>query len=262
MESIQNYFDSEGKLKVWPSKRTAKLKVLKYLAQKFEYNRFYTEKEVNKIIEDNHCFNDYFILRRELINNKLLIRLRDGSRYWRGTFISEEKFQTQSLTIENCSQEYKESIKEAYMSCSYMGEYTGESLCEQDIDNIMNNPELPPGGSREFTGFKLIREVDSQSVIGGIEYYTGYDDSSTLWIGLMFIHKNFQTKGFGSEVIKAFTELARSGGFKRIGLGVYLKNWQGLRFWIREGFNQIRDMHGDRVFGQDKFALLSLYKQL
>jgi hypothetical protein len=83
MSNINNFIDSTGKIKVWPSKHDAKVQVLQYLADKFEYNRFYTEKEVNRVIESNHTFGDFFLLRREMIEKKLLSRTKSGDKYWR-----------------------------------------------------------------------------------------------------------------------------------------------------------------------------------
>jgi hypothetical protein len=81
--SILNFIDKEGRIKIWPSKREMKLQVLEYLAEKFEFGRFYKECEVNGIISQWHTFNDYFLLRRGLIESGLLSRTRDGAKYWR-----------------------------------------------------------------------------------------------------------------------------------------------------------------------------------
>ena len=43
----------------------------------------YTEKEINKIIDQLHSFEDIALLRRELICRKYLSRLDDGSEYLR-----------------------------------------------------------------------------------------------------------------------------------------------------------------------------------
>ena len=83
MENLHKFLDPEGKINKWPTRREYKLEVLTYLASKFEPGRDYKEKEVNEIIESWHSFSDYFQLRRELIDNRLLFRTRDGSRYWR-----------------------------------------------------------------------------------------------------------------------------------------------------------------------------------
>lgn len=81
--NIKNYLNEEGQIKIWPSKQMKKLEVLKYLVQFFQFNYNYSEKEVNEIINKHHTFNDYFLLRRELINNHLLSRTTNGAKYWR-----------------------------------------------------------------------------------------------------------------------------------------------------------------------------------
>ncbi len=81
--NIENYLNEDGKIKIWPSKQLKKLEVLTYLVQFFQFNYNYSEKEVNEIINEHHTFNDYFLLRRELINNHLLSRTLNGAKYWR-----------------------------------------------------------------------------------------------------------------------------------------------------------------------------------
>lgn len=87
-EDIIRFLDDEQKIKIWPSKVEKKLQILEYLATKFEYGRIYSEKEVNTIIETWHSFNDYFLLRRALVDYKLLCRTRNGAQYWRESAIS------------------------------------------------------------------------------------------------------------------------------------------------------------------------------
>jgi len=81
--NISGFLDVNGKVKIWPAKRDKKEEVLKYLASKFECDRFYTEKEVNAIAEQWHTFGDYFLIRRELVDFGLLSRTTDGSKYWK-----------------------------------------------------------------------------------------------------------------------------------------------------------------------------------
>lgn len=85
--SILIFLDSEGKIKQIPVRNRTKIPVLSYLAGKFETSRDYTEKEVNRIIDEWHTFNDYFILRRLLVDHNMLNRTPDGTRYW----VAEEK---------------------------------------------------------------------------------------------------------------------------------------------------------------------------
>ena len=81
-KNLMNFLDADGKLKVFPSKQKDRLMVLKHLATRFESGRRYTEFEVNDIIDRAHAFQDRCLLRRELYNNHLLGRERNGSAYW------------------------------------------------------------------------------------------------------------------------------------------------------------------------------------
>lgn len=81
--NISNFLDDKNKIKIWPAKQEMKFELLAYLSTKFEYDRTYSEKEVNSIINEWHTFNDYFLLRRGLIDYKLLSRTNNGAKYWK-----------------------------------------------------------------------------------------------------------------------------------------------------------------------------------
>ena len=81
-KKLDNYFDSNGKLLQYPSKRPMRIIVLIKIVEQMEANRKYTEKEVNEIIRLNISFGDIELIRREMYQYKLLGRLRDGSEYW------------------------------------------------------------------------------------------------------------------------------------------------------------------------------------
>lgn len=84
--NITRFLDDSGKITQLAEKKKVRVAILTYLAEKFEANQNYTEKEVNTICDEWHTFGDYFILRRELIDNGLLCREPNGSRYWKPKF--------------------------------------------------------------------------------------------------------------------------------------------------------------------------------
>jgi hypothetical protein len=53
---------------------------LLWIIELFDPNEFYTEKEVNGILKP--VYVDYVMLRRYLVDFKLLDRKKDGSLYW------------------------------------------------------------------------------------------------------------------------------------------------------------------------------------
>ena len=79
---LKNFLDGENRLKAFPSKRKLQLCAVRYLAEKFEPGRIYTEGEVNGVLSRWHTFRDPETLRRELYQNHFLDRKRDGSAYW------------------------------------------------------------------------------------------------------------------------------------------------------------------------------------
>lgn len=83
MSKFKNFLDDQGRVTTWPSKKSLKIEVIKYMASHFETDKIYTEKEVNAIIDQWHTFGDYFMLRRGMIEFKLLARTRDGAEYWK-----------------------------------------------------------------------------------------------------------------------------------------------------------------------------------
>ena len=79
---IERFLD-DGKVAVWPSKTKFKQAARQYLAKNIEPKKYYTEKEINHLLNQYHTFNDPALLRRELCDHGLLKRNRYGTRYWR-----------------------------------------------------------------------------------------------------------------------------------------------------------------------------------
>ncbi|NPV93187.1 MAG: DUF2087 domain-containing protein [Firmicutes bacterium] len=63
-----------------PKKQKRRLGLLRRVIASFEPGREYTEKEVNELLRE--VYPDYVELRRCLVDDRLLDRLPDGSRYW------------------------------------------------------------------------------------------------------------------------------------------------------------------------------------
>ena len=72
--ALKNFLDERGRLTAFPAKRKTKIYALCYLAEKFERDKKYTEKEVNEVLKAWHTFDDPATLRRELYDYKFLDR--------------------------------------------------------------------------------------------------------------------------------------------------------------------------------------------
>ena len=78
---MYKFINESGEIIKWPKKPSEKEVVVIYLATKFDYDKKYTEKEINSIIDKYHLFNDVPLLRRELVSRRFLSRKDDGSEY-------------------------------------------------------------------------------------------------------------------------------------------------------------------------------------
>ncbi|MEN9563504.1 MAG: hypothetical protein RIR73_1748 [Chloroflexota bacterium] len=77
---LKAHLNPDGSIKTIPAPPKLQV-ILDYLIQFFEFDKDYTEKEVNTIIRR---FNeDTAGLRRDLIEANMLARISDGSKYWR-----------------------------------------------------------------------------------------------------------------------------------------------------------------------------------
>ena len=78
---LKNYLNADGTLKQIPAPGRKQIILLNFIVEAFAYDTNYTEKEVNTILRRFHI--DTAALRRYLVDNGLMARESDGTRYWR-----------------------------------------------------------------------------------------------------------------------------------------------------------------------------------
>ena len=85
---LRDFLDSSNppRLREIPAQRKKRQALVRWLADQFEWDRDYAEKEVNAILKRHH--EDAAYLRRELVGERLMAR--DGGRYWRSEAPTEE----------------------------------------------------------------------------------------------------------------------------------------------------------------------------
>jgi hypothetical protein len=78
---LKNFLNADGSVKQIPPQGNKLLIVLNFIVDAFAFDANYTEKEVNTILRRFHV--DTAALRRYLVDNGLMDRESDGTRYWR-----------------------------------------------------------------------------------------------------------------------------------------------------------------------------------
>lgn len=77
------FLNVDGQVQTYPVKLSDKNIVLTYVSRFFEFDKEYTESEINQIIQKRVEFEDYVTMRRDLFDFGFLERSADGSTYWK-----------------------------------------------------------------------------------------------------------------------------------------------------------------------------------
>lgn len=80
---VARYFDAAGRLARWPGKHSHRILCLWVLWSRLETKHVYSEKQINRALEEQHLFGDYALLRRDLCDQGLMTRTPDGREYRR-----------------------------------------------------------------------------------------------------------------------------------------------------------------------------------
>ena len=140
----------------------------------------------------------------------------------------------------------------------------GNAFSKDYIERGITEGYLPPitNASKDNHRFKSIYLKEEKEIIGLIDLYLGYPNENTLWIGMFLIGTEYQSKGYAHEAFQLLEKSIVDQKINKIGIGVYLKNWRGLRFWVKEGFTKINGIVGDKEFSNATFSIISLEKEL
>lgn len=165
-----------------------------------------------------------------------------------------------NLVISDASENEIDELQFVYDNCSYIGEWTGlVSKDEHPMLTEFEHKNLPPNGVAENHRLQSIKLKESNKIVGYFVLYHGFPEEKTFWIAVLAIHKDYQGKKFGQEVVKQLIEEVKNlNSYKNIGLTVGLKNWPAIRFWFGVGFNKIIAFKGDKTYSGKTFADLWL----
>jgi len=80
---VVRHFDAAGKMQRWPGKTNHQDLCLWVIWSHIPPDQRFGEREINEFIKDGHTFGDHALLRRSLVDMKMLARTPDGRLYRR-----------------------------------------------------------------------------------------------------------------------------------------------------------------------------------
>lgn len=139
--------------------------------------------------------------------------------------------ETRRLMIKDSEMEECEILQAINEASDYIEKWVGWKTPPDYAYKTLTEGNLPPGGDQKNFRTKTVYLKNPHEAIGVIEAYCGYPTSETFIIGWLFIHPRYQKQGYAREAAQQIFQDAKNYGFKKIRLGVHLKNWPALRFW-------------------------------
>ncbi|MEX2229554.1 MAG: DUF2087 domain-containing protein [Dehalococcoidia bacterium] len=80
---LDRLLDDAGRVSRWPKRRAERQMILDYLIEFVPDDEVLSERQVNDLLASRHSFHDSALLRRQLIDQGMLVRRTDGSAYWK-----------------------------------------------------------------------------------------------------------------------------------------------------------------------------------
>lgn len=238
---LKHFFDEDGRVTLWPAKPKKQMLVLQFLAGKLEWERQYTEQEINELLTQYHTFGDAALLRRELYMKHFLDRKADGSAYWKTGQLLPKEWETARLIIREALKKEIPELQKIYDECAYIGEMTGyNDERENPMLSEYNHETLPPDGKPELHRLQSILEKKKKQLVGYLISYHGFPDPQTFWIAVLAIRPSCQRQKYGQEVMNELSEnVKKLSTFHRMGISVGVGNDPAINFWSACGFTKV-----------------------
>jgi len=138
----------------------------------------------------------------------------------------------------------------------------GDCRPENMASALLNHEALPPDGDPDQEHTFLIMGGEHRNTIGLLSTYGGYPHPETLYIGSLFLKREWQRRGIGGEIVGALESRSLQNGFAEVRVQVGLKNWPALRFWVGMGYDRITTLTVDEQFADDAYGSVELTKSL
>lgn len=83
VEKVSRYFDANGRMTGWPSRLNHQSLCFWVMWSRVPAGAVFTEREISASLQSWHLFGDHALLRRGMVDGKLLSRTQDGREYRR-----------------------------------------------------------------------------------------------------------------------------------------------------------------------------------
>ena len=152
-----------------------------------------------------------------------------------------------SIEIKKLSEKYDirklnfDDVEMIYTFCKSNTQYYKYCGKELSIELIERDLRItPPGISLEqkyYVGF-----FEEGKLVAVMDLEDGYPDEDYAYIGFFMMNREMQGNGIGTQIVTEVFKYLKELGFQKCQLGIDKENPQSNHFWIKNGFEVIREV--------------------
>ncbi|MCL2158119.1 MAG: GNAT family N-acetyltransferase [Oscillospiraceae bacterium] len=128
------------------------------------------------------------------------------------------------------------------------------------IKDCITIGDIPPNGKRENYYFYCIRQ--NGIIIGFMSLYMEYQRIDMAYLSVIYIKEEYRQKGIGKEILEGIIQTLLNKNIVEIRLHVSLRNVESLKFFVKQGFDNIIDVGSNGNLLPGNFGGIELSKKL
>ena len=109
-------------------------------------------------------------------------------------------------------------------SIKYICAYSGYNPDECIVADEITKPSLPKNGIIENNYIYGIYETSTNEAVAWIQYYLEFDNKPIVFLCVLYIRKEYQSKGYGKAILEHFMDIWKENRMEKAILNVDLKN--------------------------------------
>lgn len=169
------------------------------------------------------------------------------------------KITNENLILQSSTFSELEKLNNIYSeACDYFS-FDKNHIITKPID-CLTIGDLPPNGTKD--NFENLSIYEGDNLIGFMSIYKGYPSKNTTYISFLYISGKERYKGYGKRIVDIISAYSKENKFVNIRIAVLLRNWNGIKFWHKCGFNNLTKVSIEGEFSEGNYGCIELEKTI
>lgn len=181
--------------------------------------------------------------------------------------VQMKQIKTKRLILKLATMKDLSALEEIEKECDsyFMFDPPCASEHNRSIKDCLIMGDIIPGvEEKDFqqNDYLLYCILQNDNLIGFLSIYLKYQQKDTAYLSVLYIKEANRKDGIGAEIVEALALDLKAAQYKTIRTHCSLRNAMALRFWVKNGFDNILDIECDGNLFPDNFGGIELVKYI